>query len=68
MGWSYRGFEKDATVQLLTNLERTASRQAVALGEPTKMQLLKRALKQRTTLLGAAFILYAASITKSHQY
>jgi hypothetical protein len=57
MGWSYKGFENDAAVQLLTNLERTASRQTSALGEPTKLQLLKRALRNRTTLLGAAFIL-----------
>lgn len=57
MGWSYKGFEKDAAVQLLTNLERTASRQASALGEPTKLQLLKRAVRNRTTLLGAVFIL-----------
>ncbi|KAI1611717.1 major facilitator superfamily domain-containing protein [Exophiala viscosa] len=55
LGWSYRGYEDDAAVQLLTNLERTASRQA---GEPTKFQLFKRALKSRTTLLGATFIFF----------
>ncbi len=56
-GWSYSGFENDAAVQLLTTLERTASRQAAELGEPTKLQLLKRALKNKTTILGALFIL-----------
>lgn len=59
MGWSYRGFENDAAFPLLTALERTASRQAASLGEPTRSQLLGRALGQKTTLLGAAFILYA---------
>lgn len=57
IGWSYKGFENDSAVRLLTSLERTASRQAAAVGEPTKLQLLKQALKNRTTLLGATFIL-----------
>jgi hypothetical protein len=57
LGWSFRGFEKDAAVQLLSSLQRTASRQATALGEPSKSQLLKKAVKNRTTLLGATFIL-----------
>jgi fucose permease len=56
MGWSFRGFEKDSAVQLLTSLERTASRQATALGEPTKLQLLGRALRTKTTYLAAIFI------------
>ena len=57
MGWSYKGFETDTAVQLLTTLETTASRQAAAAsGEPSKSQLLKRALKTRATLLGATFI------------
>lgn len=57
LGWSFKGFENDSAVQLLTSLERTASRQAADSGEPTKSQLLKRAIKNRTTLLGATFIL-----------
>lgn len=57
LGWSHKGFEEDSAVQLLSSLQRTASRQAAATGEPTKLQLLKQALKSRTTLLGAAFIL-----------
>ncbi|KIW60669.1 hypothetical protein PV05_00869 [Exophiala xenobiotica] len=58
LGWAYKGFENDAAQQLLTDLELTASRQASAPGEPTKTQLLRRALKTRTTLLGAAFIFF----------
>ena len=57
MGWSYWTYEKDLPVQLLTALERTASRRAAAeAGSPSKTELLRRALKNRTTLLGAAFI------------
>jgi hypothetical protein len=57
LGWSFKGFENDAAVQLLSSLQRTASRQASVLGEPTKTQLLKKAVKNRTTLLGATFVL-----------
>lgn len=57
IGWAFRGFENDAATQLLTSLERTASRQAAATGEPTKLQILKKALKQKPTILGAIFIL-----------
>jgi len=57
MGWSYKGFESDAAFPLLTALEQTASRQAASPSERTKSQLLGRALGQRTTLLGATFIL-----------
>lgn len=60
MGWSYRGFEDDAAFPLLTTLERTASRQAAHGGEITRSQLLRRALSQKTTILGAFFILYAS--------
>jgi hypothetical protein len=55
MGWAFRGFEQDGPVQLQSVLERTASRQNPAM--PTKMQLLKTSLKNRTTILGATFIL-----------
>jgi hypothetical protein len=57
MGWSFLGFEQDAAVQLLSSLQRTASRQATALGEPTKRQVLRKAVRNKTTLLGAIFIL-----------
>ena len=58
MGWAFKGFEEDGAVQLMTALERTASRQTAALGEPTNFDLLKRALRKRATLLGALFILF----------
>ncbi|OAL40338.1 hypothetical protein AYO20_00074 [Fonsecaea nubica] len=54
MGWSFRGFEKDAAVQLLSSLERNLSRQS----ELTRVQVLKRAVRNRTTLLGATFIFF----------
>lgn len=57
MGWSYKGFEADAAVQLLSALERTASRRSVP-GESNKRQLIWRSLKNRTTLLGALFIFF----------
>lgn len=57
MGWSYWTYEKDLPVQLFTALERTASRRAaVEAGNPSRGEILRRALKNRTTLLGAAFI------------
>ena len=62
MGWAYKGFENDAATQLLTSLERTASRQATAVGEPTKLHILKKALGQKTTILGAIFILFVKSL------
>ncbi|EXJ84843.1 hypothetical protein A1O3_05517 [Capronia epimyces CBS 606.96] len=58
LGWTYKGFENDMAVRLLTTLERTASRQASASGEPSKWQLLKHALGNRVTLLGATFIFF----------
>lgn len=57
MGWSYWTYEQDLPVQLFTALEITASRRAAAeAGNPSKAEILRRALKNRTTLLGAAFI------------
>ncbi|KAJ9613215.1 hypothetical protein H2200_003157 [Cladophialophora chaetospira] len=58
LGWSFKGFEEDAAVQLLSSLQRTASQQATARGGPTKKQVLKRAVRNRTTLLGAMFIFF----------
>ncbi|RMD43563.1 hypothetical protein DV735_g1576, partial [Chaetothyriales sp. CBS 134920] len=56
LGWAYRGFEQEAPVQLLTVLERTASRQQ---GQSTKKKpLLMKSLKDKTTLLGALFIFF----------
>ena len=63
LGWSYRRFEEDGSVQLLTALERTASRQNFPNGEPTKLELLARSIKNRTTLLGALFILSVSAVS-----
>ena len=57
MGWSWRGFEADSDYQLMTALERTASRRSMP-NEPSKRQQLWTALKNRTTLLGALFIFF----------
>ena len=57
LGWSYKGFESDGMVQLHAVLSRTARHSAAGQGQPTKMQLLKTSLKNRTTALGALFIL-----------
>ena len=56
MTWSFWNYERETTVQLMTALEQTASRRATGQGEPTKGEILKRALKNKTTLLGALFI------------
>lgn len=56
-GWSYRGFEADAAVQLMTALEQTASRRSMP-GDPTKRQQLWKSFKNRTTVLGALFIFF----------
>lgn len=56
-GWAFWNYEKEASTQLLTALERTASqRAAIEDGAPTKKQLLKRALKNRVTIMGALLI------------
>lgn len=55
--WAFRAYEQDAPAQLLSALERTASRRAAAeAGEPTKVQLFKQAVRNRTTIFGALFI------------
>lgn len=55
-GWSFWKYEKDMPAQLLTALERTASHRTTEAGEATRAHLLKTAVKNRTTLLGALFI------------
>lgn len=56
-GWAFWGLEREAATQLLSALERTATNRAAAeAGEPTKFQLLKQAVKNRVTLMGALFI------------
>ncbi|KAL4890214.1 major facilitator superfamily domain-containing protein [Aspergillus ambiguus] len=54
--WTFRGYEKDLPAQLLSALQQTASRQDHGHHAPNKKQLLKQAVKNKTTLLGALFI------------
>lgn len=58
MGWAFRHFEEHTSQQLLTALQRTASRQAAECNGPTKVELFKKSLKNRTTILGATFIFF----------
>ncbi|KFY39962.1 hypothetical protein V494_03733 [Pseudogymnoascus sp. VKM F-4513 (FW-928)] len=53
--FAYRNYEADApAAQLMTALEQTASRQQA--DTPTRMQTLKLAARNKTTILGALFI------------
>ncbi|KAI9826092.1 MAG: hypothetical protein M1832_000541 [Thelocarpon impressellum] len=53
-GWAFWTYEQDAPITLLSDLERTASKRAA--GVQGKRRLLREALRQRTTVLGAIFI------------
>lgn len=57
-GAAFWAYEEEAPTQLLTALEQTASRQlaAEANEQPSKLHLLKEALKSRVTIIGALFI------------
>ena len=56
-GWSFWNYEKEGVSQFANSLQQLASRQAASdMGEPTKLQLLRRALKNKTTIIGALFI------------
>ena len=53
--FAYRAYEADVpAAQLMTALEQTASRQQA--NTPTRMQTLKLAARNKTTILGALFI------------
>ena len=55
--WSFWNYEREGTTQFNNSLEQIASRQAAAeTGETSKLRLIGRALKNRTTLIGALFI------------
>lgn len=57
--YSFKNYERDTHVPLLTNLEMAAMRQARAGAEsnsPRRFQMLKDALKNRMTIIGALFI------------
>lgn len=53
--WAFKGYEKESSVQLRTALEKTASRQEKGEGA-NKKGLLRQAVKNKVTLLGALFI------------
>ena len=56
-GWSFYGQEKEASSRLLTALEQTASRRATEEApKQSKLQQLKKAIHNRTTIMGALFI------------
>jgi fucose permease len=56
-GWSFRNYEKEETTKVNAELERMASRQAASeMGEPSKLNLLRRSLRNKTTIIGALFI------------
>ena len=56
-GWSFWNYEKEGVTQFANSLQLIASRQAASeYGEPSKLKLLSRALKNKTTIIGALFI------------
>ncbi|OJJ37243.1 hypothetical protein ASPWEDRAFT_38920 [Aspergillus wentii DTO 134E9] len=54
--WSFHNYEKDLPAQLLTALQQTASRQEQNDDAPSRKEVLKQAVKNKTTLLGSLFI------------
>jgi fucose permease len=55
-GWAFWDYESEAPTRFLAALQRTASRQAALdAGQPTKRQLLTKALRNRVTLVGALY-------------
>ncbi|PPJ56905.1 hypothetical protein CBER1_02259 [Cercospora berteroae] len=56
-GWSFWSYESEPTSNFSSDLQQLADNQAAEQdGSSTKMELLKKALKNRTTLIGALFI------------
>lgn len=56
-GWAFWNYENEGTTQFANSLQHISSRQAAAeLGETSKLGLLKRAFRNKTTLIGALFI------------
>ncbi len=56
-GWSFWTYDEEASERLSTSLDRTASQQAaLTTEEPTKLQILKQALRNKVTIFGALFI------------
>jgi len=54
--WSNKGYEAEMATRFSAGLQRIASLQRADAGEPSQFQLLLRALKNRTTIIGALFI------------
>ncbi|EME40767.1 hypothetical protein DOTSEDRAFT_157675 [Dothistroma septosporum NZE10] len=52
-GWSFWSYEGEGVTQFANSLQQLATRQS---GNVTKLHLLGRAIKNRTTLIGALFI------------
>ncbi|KAM0717267.1 hypothetical protein Q7P37_007119 [Cladosporium fusiforme] len=56
-GWAFWDYEKEGINGFNNSLQETLSRQsATTATEPSKLQILYRALKNRTTIIGAIFI------------
>lgn len=55
-GWAFWSYEKEGVTFFSNSLQEIASRQRSEAGEPTKLQLLGRTIRNRTTLIGALFI------------
>jgi len=56
-GWAFHGYEEEEQhSELQSRLERTESRQRAEEGDAKKLQMLWRAMKNITTILGALFI------------
>ncbi|KAJ5098463.1 hypothetical protein N7532_005464 [Penicillium argentinense] len=55
--WAFLNYEKDTPAEPQPSLHQTTSRPTSTTGEPlTRAQILKKSIKNRTTLLGALFI------------
>ncbi|KAI9728596.1 MAG: hypothetical protein M1834_007624 [Cirrosporium novae-zelandiae] len=52
-GWSFKNYAADLPTRLISALQQTVSRMSEE--NPSKMRILKNALKNRTTILGALF-------------
>ncbi|KAK3112853.1 hypothetical protein LTR53_010431 [Teratosphaeriaceae sp. CCFEE 6253] len=56
-GWSFWDYEQEGVSQFANSLQQLASRQAASeMGEPGKLDLLRKALRNKTTIVGALFI------------
>ena len=57
IGWSFWNYENEGVTQFSNSLAQIASRHnAAEMGEASKFRMIGRALKTRTTLIGALFI------------